>query len=408
MSPGNREGWASGRPGSVQRLRAARFGRRAAAALALAASLLPATAFPQQDLADLERRLAGINAEVKALREKIGEEDRKESTLLSELERISLTKSLIRKELAARNLELEKVGRETAVIRGNIEELRSRLQSGRRSVEKTLVTLYKFGKFNFLQFLLDAGNMSALFSESRHLSQLAYYQQGILSVHVKTMAELRSAEDSLEAKREDWRRLVQESAQKKTELEEQEAASRALVRQVQSNKKTFERALEEQKGRAEQLQSLMGKLANQELVLPFRFVPFYERKGKLAWPLAGKVVTRFGLERHRQFKTIVMNNGIEIAPRDERAEVRAVHAGKVVFADSFQGYGNLVIIDHGMNYYTLYGHCAEFLVTQGQFVREEEPIASVGDTGSLKGRSLYLEIRYRTRPLDPLQWLRKR
>ncbi|OGD19804.1 MAG: hypothetical protein A2W03_17480 [Candidatus Aminicenantes bacterium RBG_16_63_16] len=389
-------------------MRAAGFGRRAAAALALAASLLPATAFPQQDLADLEKRLAGINAQVKALREKISEADRKESTLLSELERISLTKSLIRKELDARNIELEKVGRETAVIRGNIEEIQSRLQSGQRSVEKTLVTLYKFGKFNFLQFLLDAGNMSALFSESRHLSRLANYQQGILSVHIKTMAELRSAEAGLEAKREDRRRLVQESAQKKAELEEQEAASRALVRQVQTNRKTFERALEEQKGRAEQLQSLMGKLANQELVLPFRFVPFYERKGKLAWPLAGKVVTRFGLERHRQFKTIVMNNGIEIAPKDERAGVRAVHAGKVVFADSFQGYGNLVIIDHGMNYYTLYGHCAEFLVTQGEFVREEQPIASVGDTGSLKGRSLYLEIRYRTRPLDPLQWLRKR
>jgi septal ring factor EnvC (AmiA/AmiB activator) len=67
-----------------------------------------------------------------------------------------------------------------------------------------------------------------------------------------------------------------------------------------------------------------------------------------------------------------------------------------------------VIIDHGMNYYTLYGHCAEFLVVQGEFVREEQPIASVGDTGSLSGRSLYLEVRYRTKPLDPLQWLRKR
>ena len=222
------------------------------------------------------------------------------------------------------------------------------------------------------------------------------------------MAELRSAEASLEAKRAESRRLLQESAQKKQELERQEAASRALIRQVRTNKKMFEQALDEQNERAEQLKNLMGKLANQELVLPFRFVPFYEKKGKLPWPLPGKVVTRFGLERHRQFKTTVMNNGIEIAPADERSPVRAVHAGKVVYADSFQGYGNLVIIDHGMNYYSLYGHCAEFLVVQGDFVREEQPIASVGDTGSLSGRSLYLEIRYQTKPLDPLQWLRKR
>jgi len=375
---------------------------------ALAFWLLPATAFPQQDLSDLEKRLAAITAQVKALREKIRAESEKESTLLSELERISLTKRLIRKELDARNLELEKVGRETAVIRSNIKELQLRLQSGQRSVEKTLVTMYKFGRFNFLQFMLDAGNISALFTESRHLGQLANYQQGVLSAHIKTMAELRAAEAGLEAKRAEWRGLVQDSTLKKQQLEEQEAASRALIRQVRSNRKMFEQALEEQKERAEQLETLMGKLANQELVLPFRFVPFYEKKGKLAWPLAGKIITRFGLERHPQFKTIVMNNGIEIAPANPQAGVRALHAGKIVFCDSFQGYGNLVIIDHGMNYYTLYGHCAEFLVAKGDFVREEQPIASVGDTGSLKGRCLYLEIRYRTKPLDPLQWLKKR
>jgi septal ring factor EnvC (AmiA/AmiB activator) len=399
---------ASGRPGTGRRRDAAGAVRRAAAACALAVSLLSVTAFPQQDVSDLEKRLAGIDAQVKALREKIGEEGKKESTLLSELERISLTKRLIRKELDARSLELEKAARESTVIRKNIDELQVRLERGRRSVEKTLVTLYKYGRFNFLQFLLDAGNISALFSESRHLSQLADYQQGVLSVHIRTMAELRAAGASLEAKREESRRLLQESAQKKLELEQQEAASRALIRQVRTNKKMFEQALAEQKERAEQLKNMMSKLANQELVLPFRFVPFYEKKGKLPWPLAGKIVTRFGLERHRQFKTIVMNNGIEIAPVDERSPVRAVHSGKVVFADSFQGYGNLVIIDHGMNYYTLYGHCAEFLVVQGDFVREEQPIASVGDTGSLSGRSLYLEVRYRTKPLDPLQWLRKR
>ncbi len=381
---------------------------RAAAAGALAIWLLPAAALPQQDLSELEKRLSGIQAQVQALRDKIAQEGQRESTLLSELEMISLTKRLIRKEIDARNLELEKVGRETAVIRGNIEELRLRLQRGRRSVEKTLVTLYKYGRFDFLQFLLDAGNISALFSESRHLGQLANYQQGILEAHLKTMADLRSAEAGLEAKREEWRRLVADSTQKKRELEEQEAASRALVQQVRNNKKTFERALDEQKERAEQLQNMMSKLANQEIVLPFRFVPFYERKGKLAWPLAGKIITRFGLERHRQFNTIVMNNGIEIAPAGEPAVVRAVHAGKVVFCDSFQGYGNLVIIDHGMNYYTLYGHCADFLVAKGDFVREEQPVASAGDTGSLKGRCLYLEIRYRTKPLDPLQWLKKR
>jgi septal ring factor EnvC (AmiA/AmiB activator) len=103
-----------------------------------------------------------------------------------------------------------------------------------------------------------------------------------------------------------------------------------------------------------------------------------------------------------------MNNGIEIAPPKDNIVVSAIHPGKVVYADYFQGYGNLLIIDHGMNYYSLYGHCDEFMVRKGDFVREEQPIAVAGDLGSLKGVSLYLEIRYKARPLDPLQWLKRR
>ena len=152
----------------------------------------------------------------------------------------------------------------------------------------------------------------------------------------------------------------------------------------------------------------MDKLASQEIVLPFKFVPFYEKKGKLPWPIVGKVITRFGLEKHPQFNTVVMNNGIEIAPQKDESVIRAIHSGKVVYADYFQGYGNLLIIDHGMNYYSLYGHCADFLVTRGDFVRVDQPIAGVGDTGSLNGVCLYLEIRHQTKPLDPLQGLKRR
>jgi septal ring factor EnvC (AmiA/AmiB activator) len=370
--------------------------------------LLTGRVFAQQDQSDLEQRLAKINDEVKALHEKISAEEKKEATLLSQLDRLSLSKRLTENELEARNLLMEKTSREIAVIQGNISDLRLKLQAGQRSVGKTLVTLYKYGRFDFLQFVLDAGNVSSLVAESRHLGLLAGYEQSAIAAHLRMLGELRAQEAALGAKRDDAARLVQESAQKKQELEAQEAASNALIQRIRDNKKTFEQALEEQKERAQHLQTLMSKLASQELVLPFRFVPFYEMKGKLAWPLDGRVIARFGVERHHQFNTIVMNNGIEIAPTDKKAAIKALHAGKVVFADYFQGYGNLIILDHGLNYYTLYGHCAEFLVAKGDFVREDQPIASVGDSGSLKGPCLYLEIRYRAKPLDPLQWLRRR
>ena len=88
--------------------------------------------------------------------------------------------------------------------------------------------------------------------------------------------------------------------------------------------------------------------------------------------------------------------------------IRAIHAGKVVYADFFPSYGNLLILEHGGGYHSLYGHCAEFLVRNGDFVGPGTPLAVAGDTASLSGISLYFEIRYQTKPVNPLLWLRRR
>jgi murein hydrolase activator len=360
----------------------------------------------RQDVSEFEKRLARINEEIRVLRVRIEEVRKRESELLSQLESITLGKKLVRQELAALSLQHEKLNVELAATRETIAGLREKLNLEERSIEKTLVTLYKYGRFDLLQFLLQAENMSAVFSESKHLTLLARRQQEVIASYFKTLADLRSAENDQARKKEEVAGLIAESSRKRQELEAQEAKNKALIQDIRKNKENYEQALEEQKERAHQLQALMDRLASQEIVLPFQFVPFYEKKGKLPWPVAGKVITRFGIEPYLNTRT--MNNGIEIAPPKDNAIVLAIHPGKVVYADYFQGYGNLLIIDHGMNYYSLYGHCDEFLVRKGDFVRAEQPIAVAGDIGSLRGVSLYLEIRYKSRPLDPLQWLKRR
>ncbi|MFZ2052760.1 MAG: peptidoglycan DD-metalloendopeptidase family protein [Candidatus Aminicenantales bacterium] len=380
---------------------------RAAALLALVILLAPPGRAPaQEDISEFEKRLAKIHQDIRNLRARIEEVTKQESTLLSQLGRIALTKKLIRNELAALTLRREKLSEELAATRETIASLRRKLGQEQRSIEKTLVTLYKYGKFNFLQFLLEAESMNAVFSESRHLAALARHQQDVISAYLKTMDELRKAEGAQAKQSAEVAALISEADAKSRELEAQEAKNRSLIQEIQRNRKSYEQALQEQKERAEHLQSLMDKLASQEIVLPFRFVPLYERKGKLPWPIAGRVITRFGIERH--LNTSTMNNGIDIAPAKDDTIIRSIHPGKVVFADFFQGYGNLLIIDHGMNYYTLYGHCDEFMAGKGEFVREGQPIAVAGDIGSLKGVTLYLEVRYKTKPLDPLQWLKRR
>jgi len=363
-------------------------------------------AYSQQDVSEFQERLAKISQQIEQLRLKIEEGEEMESTTLSRLERIGFNKGLIKKEISLYAIQLKKSNRELSSLNKSIPELEAKLDEEKQSIEKILITTYKFGKFNFLQFMLQAENVGALISENKNLTLLAQYQGKIISNYMENLDQLETAEKELQTKKKEASRLIKNAEKKRKELQAQERKNRALITEIKKSKKLHLQNLEELKVRAQQLFVLIEKLLKEEISFPINLIPLYEKKGKLPWPIEGKVTTKFGLQRHPQFKTTTMNNGIEISPRKNYVIVRAIHPGKVVYSDYFQGYGNLIIVDHGMSYYSLYGHCSDILVKKGDLVKAEHPIALVGDIGSLEGDSVYFEIRFKTKPLNPLQWLK--
>jgi len=363
-------------------------------------------AYGQQDVSEYQERLAKISQQIEQLRLQIEQEEKKESTTLTRLGRIGINKGLIKKEISLYSIRLQKANRELSSINKSIPELRAKLEEEKQSVEKILITTYKFGKFNFLQFMLQAENVGTFISENKNLTLLAQYQEEIISNYIENLNKLEKAEKELKTKKSEASRLFNNAEQKRKDLQVQERKNRALITEIKKNKELHLQTLEELKVRAQQLLILIEKLLKEEISFPINLIPLYEKKGGLPWPIEGEVVTKFGLQRHPQFKTTTMNNGIEISPRKNYVIVRAIHPGKVVYSDYFQGYGNLIIVDHGMSYYSLYGHCSEILVKKGDLVKAEHPIALVGDIGSFEGDSVYFEIRFKTKPLNPLQWLK--
>ncbi len=362
----------------------------------------------QEDISEYEVRLEKIFEQIKNLQQRIEEEEKKESSALSRLDRIGFKKRLIKKEISLTNIQLEKTNRELQSIRQRIPPLKSKLKKEEQSIEKILVTVYKFGKFNFLEFVLQSKDFKTLLAESKNLTLLAQYQDKIISGYLDTLARLNTAEESQKRKTQELSQLIQKARQKRKELEEEEKNNKNLIREIEKNKKAHTQTIGELKDRAEQLEILMKKLVKEGMVFPFPFIPLYEKKGQLPWPIEGSVITKFGRQRHPVFRTVTIRNGIEISPRGGEMIIKSIHSGRVVYADYFKGYGNLIIIDHGMTYYSLYGYCEEFLVEKGDLIKAEHPIAVVGDFGSLKGISLYFEIRFKRKPLNPLQWLRRR
>ncbi len=157
---------------------------------------------------------------------------------------------------------------------------------------------------------------------------------------------------------------------------------------------------------AAQMQDILRRLNERKAAQSSQAVgSFASAKGQLAWPNNGKVIGLFGRQKHQKFGTYINRKGIEIARTGKKdAAVRAVYSGVVTYADTLKGYGNVVILDHGGDYYSVYGRLQKLRVSTGKRITKGESIGQVvGAAGPL-----YFEIRHRNRAQDPLAWLPKR
>ena len=172
-----------------------------------------------------------------------------------------------------------------------------------------------------------------------------------------------------------------------------------LERETRNRSASLKR-LEQQQAQMERLlRDLNRALADSAPIDPKD--PFGNLRGKLAWPVAGKLTARFGETR----AGTVRWNGLLIAA-DRGSPVKAVHAGRVVYADWLPGMGLLIIVDHGGGYLSLYGHNETLFRQAGTTVVAGDTIAAAGDSGGRSQSGLYFEIRRSGKPVDPRPWFR--
>ncbi len=127
--------------------------------------------------------------------------------------------------------------------------------------------------------------------------------------------------------------------------------------------------------------------------------PIEANKGKLPWPVNGKVITNFGVQVDPKYGTRIKNLGINISCQ-KNSPVKAISKGRVSYADVFMGQGLMVIIEHGDGYHTVYSRLGKLQVSAGQMV-------NTGDVIGLSGEILHFELRIGGKAVDPLEWLEK-
>ena len=397
----------------------AAFGIALAVVLAAASAgeAQPARASRTEDLKTEQRRLQETQRQLNEERAKAAAAARRETSVLAELEAIDRALAEKKAQITRLDTRIAKAEAELRTLRGDI----GRLTGSRTEKEEQLVRhirlLYRVhAEGGAVPVLLGGDDPIRRATTMRSLASLA-------GGDARLIEEYRTASDRLEERkrREETRQLELgtlrlDARREQAEVDREAGRRRVLLARVRGERAYHEQMVGELSEAAKRLEAFVRELQERQRRLAKIPTPrpgveppsvgFGALRGRMPWPTDGKIVAAFGAQVHPRFGTRTFRSGVDIEAA-QGTQVGAVYAGHVIYTGWFKGYGNLIILDHGGDYFTLYAHVAEILVKEGDDVRQGQKIGSVGDTGSLAGPRLYFEVRYQGKPQDPEQWLRQ-
>lgn len=357
----------------------------------------------------LARAVAAVTRKLESRKAKVADEMRREGDVLAHLNQINRELNRTTLEVRAQRAALEALNAEMQHNRQEISALEERIAETEEQASQRLTALYKLSWIGQIQFLLNAGSISEFSERKRALNN-------ILAHDDKVFSSLRSDYERHAAL---MRRLASRKAEKQAQtevlnhqLKALEAAKSRRMRLLAEirNQKTLELAAIESLNASaaaldEAIQSLLRQPPPQ--VENTAEDGFASLKGLLKMPVEGKIVKVFGPYKNPGLDVMNFRSGVEI--QAQRGEpIRSVGPGRVIFSSWFKGFGNMMIIDHGKNYCTVYAHAEELFKQKGDAVLAQEVIATVGDTGLSPEPGLYFEVRHQGKPLDPAAWIHQR
>lgn len=337
-------------------------------------------------------------------RERVGRHERQERALLEQLDESARLLAALGREVRSAQGEAAEAREQAAHFERQSGLARRRLEATREAMSRRVVALYKAGEVGSVRFLFASQTLPELLMRASALETFVEYDAALL-LHYR---EYLAAYDDLEQQAKAAMSLRDVAASRLTKRSAQLSQERAERRRILSRvrwDRTSERSLLvelEKAARAleDTLRALGDTGAGGPVVVGQSFV---KRKGRLAPPLDSAIELDFGKVVDQVFRTETFRKGVAFTASGGES-VRAVGPGAVRFAGWFRGYGELVIVDHGDEYFSVSGHLDEVFVQVGDVVSEGDTLGSVGETGSLSGPSLYFEIRHGSQPEDPAGW----
>ncbi len=363
------------------------------------------TVYAAKDLDETRDTLQAIEERIARATRSLKEKKALERSIKNDLKTVERQVSRIRQRAKEQDQSLKRLEKEAEAARGRAAKSADSIKALKPKIEKRLVALYKGGDMGFIASLFSSQSAARLAEDYDFLGRIVRRDKTLLDDFRIELSRHKEALKSQEQLRLQQQRLVAETKQNQKSLNRAASLKQQLLAQARKDRSFLAGQLTELKEKAARLGSLVKKLESSKTPeYTEKSSLFIDQKGRLPWPVTGRVEVGFGTRKHAELGTMYQSHGLEIAVSGEHP-VQAVWDGKVIFANWFKGYGHLLILDHGDSYYTLYAQASRLTRKVGDEVTRGATVAFAGASGS---PVVYFEIRRRGTPLNPSEWLAKR
>ncbi len=356
----------------------------------------------QSDEEKTREQLQQLEAEIKGITSELSDANTLHNEVQGQLRQAEVELGNLQRDITENQRALAASDKELTALKLQRTEQEKARDLQKAHISQELKTAWQMGRQGQFKVLLNQEDPHTV---ARSLAYYRYFfkaRNTLVDQYRKTLRELQETQQRIDATAAELDNRAQILQKQQADLTAAQASRQLALAELNDSISSKSTQLKQKEQDRKQLEELLRAIEKAiiDLQVPANYATFQSARGKMPWPVAGKPSNQFD---HPRNEGKMRWQGITI-PAKEGTTVKAIHHGRVVYADWLRGSGLLLIIDHGNGYMSLYAHNESLLREVGEWVTAGTPISTVGNTGGEDQTALYFEIRQNGKPTNPAKW----